>query len=110
MAPSGLAILIGAGPATVGVESVSLECIVLTDPQGAGIARILADPAHGNLAVAVLARRPEALDDLVKNLRSQVPQGVFEAFPCDTSPAKLEQVFNDIKNHSSFTGLRLNTV
>merc|ERR1712093_216108 len=40
MPPSGLAIIIGAGPNT-----------------GTGIARILSHPKHGNLAVALLARR-----------------------------------------------------
>lgn len=93
MAPSGLAILIGAGPAT-----------------GAGIARILAHPSHGNLAVALLARRPEALNDLVKTLRSQVPEGVLETFPTDTSPDKLRKTFADIKAHQSFKDLKLKVV
>ncbi len=88
MAPSGLAILIGAGPAT-----------------GAGIARILG--AQGNLAVALLARRPEPLNDLVKSLRSQAPNGVFEAFPTDTSPENLKKTFADIKTHQAFQGLKL---
>ncbi|KAK5175204.1 uncharacterized protein LTR77_000341 [Saxophila tyrrhenica] len=92
MPPSGLAILIGAGPAT-----------------GAGIARILGHPQHGNLAVALLARRPEALDELVGNLRSQVPNGVFEAFPTDTSPERLRKAFAEIKSHQSFSGLKLTT-
>ena len=83
-------VLIGAGPAT-----------------GAGIARILAHPSHGNLAVALLARRPEALNDLVSNLRSQTPNAVFEAFPTDTSPDKLRQAFADIKAHQSFRDLKL---
>jgi len=88
MAPSGLAILIGAGPAT-----------------GAGIARVLG--SNGNLAVALLARRPEALNELVGNLRSQVPNGVFEAFPTDTSPDKLKKAFADIKSHKAFQDLKL---
>lgn len=90
MSPSGLAILIGAGPAT-----------------GAGIARILGHPSHGNLAVALLARRPEALNDLVSTLRSQAPNGVFESFPTDTSPEKLRKAFADIKAHDSFRDLKL---
>ncbi|KAK5711234.1 hypothetical protein LTR15_012522 [Elasticomyces elasticus] len=90
MAPNGLAILIGAGPAT-----------------GAGIARILASPSHGNLAVALLARRPEALQDLVKNLRSQAPDSVIEAFPTDTSPDKIRNTFAEIKAHQSFKDLKL---
>lgn len=90
MPPSGLAILIGAGPAT-----------------GAGIARVLGHPSHGNMAVALLARRPEALNELVGNLRSQAPNGVFEAFPTDTSPDKLRKAFADIKSHDSFRDLKL---
>lgn len=90
MPPSGLAILIGAGPAT-----------------GAGIARVLGHPSHGNLAVALLARRPEALNELVTNLRSQAPNGVFEAFPTDTSPEKLRKAFEEIKAHRAFEGLKL---
>lgn len=89
--PSGLAILIGAGPTT-----------------GAGIARILSHPSHGNMAVALLARRPEPLNNLLKDLRSQTPQGtVLEAFPTDTTPDKLRQTFADIKAHPSFEGLKL---
>ncbi|KAK4963967.1 hypothetical protein LTR28_004213 [Elasticomyces elasticus] len=90
MPPSGLAILIGAGPAS-----------------GAGIARILSHPSHGNLAVALLARRPEPLHDLAKSLRSQTPNAVLEAFPTDTSPDSLTKAFHDIKSHKSFEGLKL---
>ncbi|KAK1064145.1 hypothetical protein LTR12_005887 [Friedmanniomyces endolithicus] len=90
MAPNGIAIIIGAGPAT-----------------GAGIARILAHPSHGNLAVALLARRPDALDDLVKTLKSQVPNSVVEPFATDTSPDKLRKAFADIKAHQSFKDLKL---
>lgn len=90
MSPSGLAILIGAGPAT-----------------GAGIARILAHPSHGNLAVALLARQQDKLDDLAKTLRTQTPDGVFETFATDTSPDKLRKTFADIKDHQSFKDLKL---
>lgn len=90
MAPSGLAILIGAGPAT-----------------GAGIARILSHPSHGNMAVALLARRPEPLNDLVKSLRSQSPDAVLEAFPTDTKPENLRKAFADIKTANAFQGLKL---
>ncbi|KAF2768658.1 NAD(P)-binding protein [Teratosphaeria nubilosa] len=90
MPPTGLAILIGAGPAT-----------------GAGIARILAHPSHGNLAVALLARRQDALNDLAKDLRASTPNGVFETFATDTSPEKLRKAFADIKAHQSFKNLKL---
>jgi len=36
-----------------------------------------------------------------------VPNGVFEAFPTDTSREKLVQAFRDIKAHESFKGLKL---
>jgi len=90
MAPSALAILIGAGPAT-----------------GAGIARVLA--RDGNMAVALLARRPETLNELASNLKSEVPNSVIETFPTDTSPDKLKKAFADIKTHQSFQGLKLRT-
>ncbi|KAF2172887.1 hypothetical protein M409DRAFT_49400 [Zasmidium cellare ATCC 36951] len=90
MAPSGLAILLGAGPAT-----------------GAGIARILSHPNHGNMAVALLARRPDSLADLIKSLHSQTPSLVLEAFPTDTSPTSLRKAFADIKAHQSFRDLKL---
>lgn len=79
----------------------------LTEAQGAGIARMLAHPSHGNLAVALLARRPDALQDLAKDLRSQTPGGVFETFATDTSPEKLRKAFADIKDHQSFKDLKL---
>ncbi|KAF4551982.1 Hypothetical protein D9617_11g008290 [Elsinoe fawcettii] len=90
MAPSGLAILLGAGPTT-----------------GAGIARILAHPDHGNMAVALLARRPESLDEIASSLRSQIPSAVIETFPTDTSPESLKTAFENIKSHQSFANLKL---
>ena len=68
---------------------------------------MLAHPSHGNLAVALLARRPEALNDLIKNLRSQTPNGVYETFATDTKPDNLRKVFADIKAHPSFKDLKL---
>ncbi|KAF2808904.1 NAD(P)-binding protein [Mytilinidion resinicola] len=90
MPPSGLAILLGAGPNT-----------------GAGIARILSHPSHGNLAVALLARRPEPLHALCTSLRQSSPDAVLEAFPTDTSPDALKKAFAEIKQHASFQGLKL---
>ncbi|KAM0798162.1 short-chain dehydrogenase/reductase SDR [Usnea florida] len=89
MPPSGLAILIGAGPTS-----------------GAGICRILAHPSHGNLAVALLARNPDNLNAVAKGLRSSTPNPV-EAFPTDTSPERLSQAFFDIRSHMSFKDLKL---
>ncbi|CAK1355905.1 hypothetical protein CB0940_00421 [Cercospora beticola] len=90
MAPKGLAILLGAGPAT-----------------GAGIARVLSHPAQGNMAVALLARRPEALDELIQSLRSSNSDAIVEAFPTDTQPENLRKAFQEIRSHSSFKDLKL---
>jgi len=79
----------------------------LTHRQGAGIARILAHPSHGNYAVALLARRPDALNELVSSLRSSTPNGVFEVFPTDTKPDNLRKAFSDINAHDSFKDLKL---
>ncbi|KAF2830143.1 NAD(P)-binding protein [Ophiobolus disseminans] len=90
MPPSGLAILIGAGPNT-----------------GTGIARILSSLSHGNFAVALLARRPDAINASISKIHSSNPDAVLEAFPTDTSKASLEKAFSDIKSHKSFQGLKL---
>ncbi|KAH7116895.1 hypothetical protein B0J11DRAFT_583601 [Dendryphion nanum] len=90
MSPSGLAILIGAGPNT-----------------GTGIARILSHPSYGNLAVALLARRSESLNEVVSTVRKTSPDAVLETFPTDTSPESLKEAFADIKDHNSFQNLKL---
>ncbi|KAL9639919.1 MAG: hypothetical protein Q9164_000622 [Protoblastenia rupestris] len=90
MAPKDLAILIGAGPAT-----------------GAGIARILAHPSHGNYAVALLSRNPDNLNTLTKSLRSSAPGSIIETFPTDTKPENLSKAFSDIRKHASFQNLKL---
>ncbi|KAF2447816.1 NAD(P)-binding protein [Karstenula rhodostoma CBS 690.94] len=90
MPPSGLAILIGAGPNT-----------------GTGIARILSHASHGNLAVALLARRPESLNEVVSTVRKGSPDAVLETFATDTSKPSLENAFKDIRKHQSFKDLKL---
>ncbi|KAK2062080.1 short-chain dehydrogenase/reductase SDR [Colletotrichum caudatum] len=89
MAPKGLAILIGAGPIS-----------------GAGIARILASPQHGNLAVALLARNPDNLHNLASDLRKS-SGGVLHPFPTDTQPDNLRRAFRQIADHPDFQGLKL---
>ena len=79
MAPSGLAILIGAGPTT-----------------GAGIARILSSPSHGNLAVALLSRTGDA--QLATKISKTSGGGVLKAFKTDTSEPQLNQAFEDIQS------------
>ena len=75
--------------------------------QGTGIARILSHPSHGNLAVALLARRPDSLDSVISKVRETSPHAVLEAFPTDTSKSSLEKAFQDIKAHQSFRDLKL---
>lgn len=74
--------------------------------QGTGIARILSSPSGGNLAVALLARRPENLQSVISTIRQTSPNAVLEAFPSDTSKASIEKAFQDIKAHKSFAGLK----
>ncbi|KAI3541957.1 short-chain dehydrogenase/reductase SDR [Colletotrichum filicis] len=89
MAPKGLAIIIGAGPTS-----------------GAGIARILASPQHGNLAVALLARNPENLQNLATDLRKS-SNGILHPFPTDTEPENLRRTFQQIADHADFKDLKL---
>ena len=90
MAPRGIAILLGAGPNV-----------------GAGIARVLASPSQGNLAVALLSRNPDNLSSLASSLQKSSGGGVFHTFPSDTSPENLRSAFAKIKEHESFKGLKL---
>ena len=89
MAPSGLAILIGAGPTS-----------------GAGIARVLANPKYGNLAVALLARNADNLNLLASDLRKS-SGGILNAFPTDTQPDNLRRTFKEISEHPDFKDLKL---
>ncbi|KAI1338113.1 hypothetical protein F5Y15DRAFT_131900 [Xylariaceae sp. FL0016] len=90
MPPSGYAILIGAGPTS-----------------GAGIARVLAKPAQGNMAVACLARNEKNLKDLCQALQDTSGGGVVHPFPCDTTPANLSRTFVEISKHPDFRDLKL---
>ncbi|PMD64897.1 NAD(P)-binding protein [Hyaloscypha bicolor E] len=90
MPPVGLAIIIGAGPNT-----------------GTGIARILSHPKHGNMAVALLARRQENLSNVASNLQKTSPGSVVETFATDTSPTNLKSTFQSIRSHNSFKDLKL---
>ncbi|KAG9252134.1 short-chain dehydrogenase/reductase SDR [Emericellopsis atlantica] len=90
MSPRGLAIIIGAGPTS-----------------GAGIARVLADPQRGNLAVALLARNKDRLESLASDLRQSSQGGVLQPFATDTQPANLRHAFRQIATHPDFRGLKL---
>ena len=81
MPPSGLAILIGAGPTAA-----------------AGIARVLANPSHGNLAVALLSRTGSP--DLASDISASSHGGVLKAFQSDTTRPKLEAAFSEIRKWS----------
>lgn len=86
--PSGLAILLGAGPTTA-----------------SGIARILASPSHGNLAVALLSRSGSS--ELASTLQKSSGGGILHAFKSDTSAAALKSAFEQIRSHPDFAGLPL---
>jgi NAD(P)-dependent dehydrogenase (short-subunit alcohol dehydrogenase family) len=81
MPPSGLAILLGAGPTT-----------------GAGLARVLARPSQGNLAVALLSRSGD--NSLAERL-SRESGGTLRAFKTDTSEPNLTQAFDEVKKWGS---------
>jgi NAD(P)-dependent dehydrogenase (short-subunit alcohol dehydrogenase family) len=90
MAPTGLAILMGAGPTTA-----------------AGIARILAHPEKGNLAVALLSRSGD--QSLADRISRECHGGVLKAFQSDTSSEQLNRTFPEIKKwaESIDAGLKL---
>jgi NAD(P)-dependent dehydrogenase (short-subunit alcohol dehydrogenase family) len=85
MAPSGLAILLGAGPTS-----------------GAGIARVLARASQGNLAVALLSRSADA--SLADRISKESDGGVLKAFKSDTSEAGLTKAFDEVKQWSKSIG------
>jgi NAD(P)-dependent dehydrogenase (short-subunit alcohol dehydrogenase family) len=78
MAPSGLAIILGAGPTSA-----------------AGIARVLANPAQGNLAVALLSR--SVTSKLADEISQSSNGGILKAFQTDTSRSRLESAYKEIK-------------
>lgn len=88
MAPTGLAIIIGAGPTS-----------------GGGIARYLA--TQGNMAVALLARTESSLQQVCQSIRASNASAVVHPFPTDTTPASLSKTFSAIASHGDFAGLKL---
>lgn len=68
---------------------------------------MLASPAHGNLAVALLARNRDNVTSLCSQLRESSSGGILHPFPTDTSPASLEKAFAAITAHPDFSGLKL---
>lgn len=74
---------------------------------GAGIARVLANPSQGNLAVALLARNAENLKTLCQSVRQASDGGILHPFPTDTQPDNLRHVFENIASHPDFSGLKL---
>lgn len=61
------------------------------------------------MAIALMARRKEKLDELVAKLKHDCPGAICEGFVSDTSPDQLNKAFQDIESHSSFQGLKLRT-
>ena len=59
------------------------------------------------MAVALLARRPESLSDIARNLSETSPGSIVEVFPTDTKPENLKKAFQSIKTHPSFKDLKL---
>jgi len=91
MPPSGLAILIGVGPAT-----------------GTGIARMLSSPSHGNLAVALLSRTPSNLESVKKVVLKSNGSASIECFSADIAQHQtIETAFANIATHPTFKGLKL---
>lgn len=68
---------------------------------------MLSHPSQGNMAVALLARGAESLNEVVGIIRKTSPDAVLETFPTDTSEASLEKTFLEIKSHQSFKDLKL---
>ncbi|OAP62336.1 hypothetical protein AYL99_04539 [Fonsecaea erecta] len=85
MPPTGLAILLGAGPTT-----------------GAGIARVLARASQGNLAVALLSRSGDV--QLAERLSRESDGGVLKAFKTDTTEQSLNRVFDEVQQWSASLG------
>lgn len=79
----------------------------MTVSQGHGIARALAHPSQGNMAIALMARRKEKLDELVAQLKQDAPGAVCEGFVSDTTPETMESAFKAVQEHPSFQGLTL---
>ena len=94
MPPRGLAILLGAGPVT-----------------GSGIARVLAHPKHGDLAVALLSRSitPDSpvLADLHATLPAETAATVLPFSTDISKPGALAKTFASIRATPAFAGLPL---
>jgi NAD(P)-dependent dehydrogenase (short-subunit alcohol dehydrogenase family) len=88
MAPSGLAIIMGAGPTTA-----------------SGIARVLAHPSKGNLAVALLSRSGD--QGLADRLSRESNGGKLRAFKTDTSEEQLGKVIPEVQEWANSENVKL---
>lgn len=88
MAPSGLAIIMGAGPTTA-----------------SGIARVLAHPSKGNLAVALLSRSGD--QGLADRLSRESNGGKLRAFKTDTSEEQLSNVILEVQEWANSENVKL---
>lgn len=59
------------------------------------------------MAVALLARNPENLNNLCNDLRKSSKGGILHPFPTDTSPASLSKTFKEIAAHPELKDLKL---
>lgn len=62
---------------------------------GSGIARVLADPQRGNMAVALLSRSGD--EALAERLGRESQGGILKAFATDTSPEKLGETIARVR-------------
>jgi NAD(P)-dependent dehydrogenase (short-subunit alcohol dehydrogenase family) len=59
------------------------------------------------MAIALMARRKESLDELVAQLKQDAPGAVCEGFVSDTTPETMTSAFQAVQDHPSFQGLKL---
>ncbi|KAI3319892.1 hypothetical protein HD806DRAFT_251580 [Xylariaceae sp. AK1471] len=75
---------------------------------GIGIIRVLADPAQGNLAVAILGPKTEVLERLYNEVRQSLNnKGDLHLFRlASLSSVHIQRVFGQVRTHPAFQKLR----
>ena len=74
--------------------------------QGAGSARVMSHPSHGNIAMALLARNHDRLDSLAESLRTSTSNPIA-TFLTDTRAVNTSKAFSAIRSHGSFQNPKL---
>lgn len=59
------------------------------------------------MAIALMARRKESLDELVAKLKQDCPGTVCEGIVSDTTPEKMGEAFKQVESHPTFKNLKL---